>query len=115
MAKVFDFQSKYYGDVKGYLVKNKYADNNNLCIGVMGKEGSNNFFEPWCNLSVNIVSLASGEFAYDANNNQQSNNIINVLEREGVVINTGKTVRSGYCTYPIYKVTQKFHAWCRDR
>ena len=113
MAKQFKFVSKYSGEVTGYLIKNRYADNNNLYIGVMGRDASNNYFEPWCDLSVNLIPLKNGEFAFDANNNS-TNNIIEVLQEAGVVEALGIELPSGYCKYPVYKVTSKFHAWCRD-
>lgn len=63
------------------------------------------FGEPWCRLSVNIPNadnIGEDEFAFDANNNgREQQQWLNC----GHFQDTGKVALSGYCTYPIWKIT----------
>ena len=111
MAKKFIFNSKYGGAVEGYLVTNTYANTGNLYIGVMGMDKELGAYTAWTDLSVNIMKLGKGEFAYDANNNYAYNDIIDILQKNGVVKYLGHDIPSGYCKYPVYKVTSKFKQW----
>ena len=103
---------KFYSDysdvaIEGCLVKGNYTNNNNLYIGVMSKAEDGDYFEPWCSLTTNIIDLPEYTVAIDLNN--MHSNIYDVLIDMDVLIPTGQELRSGFCTYPVCKVTDKLY------
>jgi hypothetical protein len=60
--------------------------------------------EPWARLSVNIPEsdIGENEFAFDANNNERNQQ--DWLD-SGHFQDTGRVAKSGYCTYPIWRIT----------
>ena len=60
--------------------------------------------EPWCagNITVNIEDLPVDEFAVDTNNFPEAGRI---LKENHLAVPTDKLLHSGYCVYPVYKLT----------
>ena len=106
--RIFDFMS--YGErYKGYLQRNTYANNNNIAIDIVCID-KNGEHEPWCNLTTNIIPLANNLAVIDTNHLQGSN-VLDVLVNEGLLKETGKGVRSGFCVYPVYEIVN-IEEWC---
>lgn len=90
--------SSYGENYNGYLKAAKYY-NGNLAIMVNLEDG-----EPYGTLTVNICDLPENEAAIDTNNFPDAEEIINKYH---LGENTGKTLQSGYCTYPVYAFDMK--------
>lgn len=108
--KIFKFNSMFSGEKEGYLVKNTYLNNKNLYIGVMSK-AEHGGYEPWGDLSKNIIKFDDKTMVAIDTNNLYSD-ILEVLVAEGVLVSTNRSLTSGFCTYPVYRVTDKFAEWC---
>lgn len=91
------------------FVKSTYANNGNIYVGVYSPYG-----EPFTDLTVNLgIELEEKTAFIDTNNCDKS--IINALERRGLIINSYRTVSSGFCIYPIYFLTDDFlNNWCEN-
>lgn len=99
---------KLYGETyEFYFVKSIYQINFNDYVGVYTVDG-----EPWSSLTVNLgVMLDVNEAYIDTNNCAKE--IIRELEKRGLIIKTDETRVSGFCTYPLYILTDKFlEEWC---
>lgn len=95
-----------YGDVENvYFRVNHYANNNNLAVHIMciDEEGVH---EPYTSLTTNIIKLGDNMACIDTNN--LYSDVVSRLENKGMIKNTGNTVPSGYCVYPVYEFTDKF-------
>lgn len=85
---------------------NSYANNGNVAINVITTEG-----EPWQMLTVNIGKLPYGYACLDTNNTYSD--IIEVLEEKGLIKSEGIYVPSGFCSYPVYHLSDDFLSeWC---
>lgn len=92
---------KAFGEeVPVYLAISKYSSNNNLAILIMYDEDG--YEKEWGRLSINILRLPENTIAVDTNNN--NSNIIELLEKEGVITPLGYSSPSGFCEYPVYSV-----------
>lgn len=96
--KIFDFER----DGTTYQMKldiRTYSNGNlALAMHVYTEDG----WEPWNILTVNLGFSLERNFAYiDTNNNGES--ILAWIIRNKLAVHTGKTAMSGYCTYPQYK------------
>ena len=83
-------------DVEVFFTLTRYSMNNNLCINMVEvNEG------PWSTLTTNFdVALAPNEAFVDTNNNT---GIAEILVENGIAEPTGKGIKSGFCTYPLFK------------
>lgn len=105
--KNFDFEN--YGEkVTAHLEKCRYANNNNIALIIVADE------EEWGYLTVNLVNLNDNSIVVD-NNNLRGCNVIEVLEHLGVLEPTEIVVPCGFCTYKLYKVTEKLDEYCVER
>ena len=57
----------------------------------------------WAKLSTNIRPLPDGQFAVDTNNCPTAEDF---LSKYNIATSTGKSIQSGFCTYPIYALTE---------
>lgn len=74
--------------------------NGNLAIVLMRQE-LEGFWDVWTRLTVNLPELCDTDCAYiDVNNN--GDEILSWLSKNGLAIPTGRSASSGYCTYPEY-------------
>lgn len=100
----FEFESEYGGK---YIVSpwiNMYKDNDNLYLGLYCQDKGGEYWEPFCDVTVNTVSLAYLESAVDTNNNGAK--IVDFLEANGFGQRTPYVVSSGFCTFPIFKFNE---------
>ena len=82
-----------------YLELNEYVEYNNTCLSLWSDDVG-----PVATLTVNIDKLDKG-FAYiDTNNCPWAEKF---LTENGLAEPTGKFGRSGYCTYPLYKLNME--------
>ena len=107
---------KAFGEeVPVYLAISKYCTNGNLAVLIMyDEEGCE---EEWGRLSVNILPLEENAIAVDVNNNH-GNNVIETLEKLGVITPLRYSLPSGYynCDYPVYSVNlEKAKEYTRRR
>ena len=97
MSKVYEFDC--YGEKANVIVKySQYRDFRNTAVLLMDAvDGS-----AWATLSVKINPLEEGYFAVDVNNCPTAEEflIINNIAKP-----TGKEIASGFCIYPIFKLT----------
>lgn len=79
-----------------------YRNNGNLYIGLLCeiKEDYGEWWEPYCDITVNIGKLEENCGAVDTNNFPQAEDFIH---KYGFGEFTGRYVISGFCSYPIYK------------
>lgn len=98
MDKIFNMN--FYGDnYQLVLTKNAYINNKNLYLGLFALgEG------PFSNITVNIDKLPANQAAVDVNNCPWAEDFIT---ENKLGVNTGKTLRSGFCTYPVYEFDMK--------
>ena len=83
----------------------EYAMDSSLAIQVLCKdlEEENPYWEPFSTLTVWVAPTYTSErCAYiDTNNNPKE--LIDRLERMGIMSRTGMSAHSGFCTYPEYE------------
>lgn len=70
---------------------------NNLVLTLFDPEEG-----PFANITVNIEDLPVDEFAVDTNNFPEAGKI---LRQNHLAVPTDKLLHSGYCVYPVYKLT----------
>lgn len=100
----FGFLGETY---KARFEKSEYANNGNLYIGVATWDEEYEYWEPWCDLTVNLgVSLPGNEAYLDTNNCAPE--IIQCLMDKGYAVDTGMVKYSGFCTYPLVRFTEEF-------
>lgn len=91
-----------YDDGTNYnltLVKSMYVDNHNLYLGLNAIESG-----PFANITVNIDKLPYGQAAVDTNNCSW---VEEFIAQHKLGKKTDKTLKSGYCTYPVYEFDMK--------
>ena len=96
--KIFDYEMN--GNTYKMKLDVRTYSNGNLAIAmhIHTEDG----WEPWNILTVNLGFVLEKNIAYiDTNNNGES--ILAWIIRNKLAVPTGKTCRSGYCTYPQYK------------
>ena len=79
-----------------YLVLGNYSCNNNLYIGLITKRG-----EDYCDLTINIPNYL---FEFDDEviiNGNTSNELVEVLEDLGILVDTYKIAFSGFGRYKV--------------
>jgi len=100
---IFTYASAY----GSYEVKPKvncYVDYNNLYVGLDYFDKEFGTWDPYGDITVNICPLPYLESAIDTNNN--GGEILNFLEDNGFAVPTGKFLRSGFCTFPVYRFNE---------
>ena len=93
--------------------KGKYS-NGRLAIQVMCKESEDEWFEPFCRLTVNLpdIILSSdgskelpSNMAFLDSNNCPADLVMKIIE-EGYMTMTRTSAQSGFCTYPLVKFNE---------
>lgn len=75
----------------------RYSNNGNLAIEMYTDEG-----EPWSSLTVNLYEKLPPDYAYvDINDN--GNEIITWIQKNGIGEPTGRVRSSGFCIFPEVK------------
>ena len=89
-----------WGETVSITVQVGYYMEGNLAITLMGWEEDGP--EPWNTLTVNLDGIREKDCAFvDVNNNGQE--ILAWILRNGLGVPTGRIGYSGYCSYPEYR------------
>lgn len=94
-----------YGET--YKVKpqlNNYVENDNTAVSLIYWDEEFHTYMPFCHLSTNIVPLEPGYCAIDTNNCEFAPDFI---KENDLGEPTGQVLRSGFCTYPVYKMNME--------
>ena len=89
--------------------KGHYQDNNTLAVQIMCKEKNEDWYAPFCMLTVNLPttkSLPDNRAYIDVNNCPKD--LIQSLEEQGVIKKTLVSAPSGFCIYPLYEFSQEW-------
>ena len=100
---VFTYASAY----GSYEVKPKvniYRDWDNLYVGLECFDPEFGVWDRFCDVTVNLVPLRYLEAAIDTNNN--GGEVLNFLEDNGFAVPTGQFLRSGFCSFPVYRFNE---------
>lgn len=91
-----------FGDENGVaLVLDMYRDNNNLYIGLEEYDEEYEFWDPYCDVTVNIRTLPFLESAINIEFGGQEK--IDFLTRNGFGELTDKKLRSGFLEFPVFR------------
>ena len=104
--KMIEFTSRYGSTYEIRFVKANYACDGSLAVLVEDKEPDFGFWEPYCNLTVNLGGFGLGQStAYlDANNVPDLCEFV-IENGWATIIGEGC---SGFCTYPLVEFTEEF-------
>lgn len=83
------------------FILTNYAANNNLAIMLADVNEYKDMGYIYCDITVNVTTLPINEACIDINNAPFAKGL---LEKLNIGEDTGKTVQSGFCTYPIFKL-----------
>lgn len=88
--------------------KTKYMNPENTAIIALTNNGETYGF-----VSVNLIhrNISEDEIFMDMNNSSQ---LCNAMIKDGLLKPTGETVSSGYCVYPVAKITDKLKKVLND-
>lgn len=84
---------------------NSYLDNNNLYLGLVTEDLEWGGLTPYCDVTVNIDPLPYLHSCIDTNNNPQQ--VIEFLEKNGFGEDTGMHMFSGFCMYPVFRFNEE--------
>ena len=101
----FNFLGEEY---KARFWKSNYMNNGNLYIGIVTWDEENEYFEPWCDLTVNLPGMKCEPNEAFLDTNNCAHEIISTLMNKGYIKDTSITRQSGFCTYPLVEFTQEF-------
>ena len=99
--------------------KAKYIDNGRLAIQVLCREESEDWYEPFCMLTVNLpdVILSSdgskdmpSNMAFLNINNYGTDDLYKKLIDMGYMTMTRTVAQSGFCSYPLVKFDEEWLA-----
>lgn len=100
--KTLEYASPWTGEImKACFTTDRYVDGNGIYIGLLTYNDEYEFYEPWCDITVNIpysAKLKENECFVDTNNCE---GIDEWLVENNIAYYTGKFGSSGYCRYPI--------------
>lgn len=82
------------------LLVDKYANNSNIYIGIMIEPPSEDAGELYCDMTINVEKLPEG-FACITNDVM---GLEDFIKKSNIGKPTGKTVTSGFSTYPVYEL-----------
>lgn len=99
MAKTLAFKTPY-GTYDILFSIGRYQVYNNTAVEMYSKAEDGDYYEPFASMTVNINDLPDGCACIDTNNIE---GIESFIEENGLGKNTGLSVRSGFCVYPIYQ------------
>lgn len=83
------------------FILTNYTANNNLAIMLADVDEYKDMGYIYCDITVNVTTLPIHEVCVDTNNAPFAKEL---LEKLNIGEDTGKTVQSGFCTYPIMKL-----------
>ncbi|GFI31018.1 hypothetical protein IMSAGC013_02412 [Lachnospiraceae bacterium] len=93
------------------LTVNTYVDNNSLYVGMT--TAGDGFPEPYCDITVNLLTSVPPYCAFVDTNNMPE--LEDFLVKNGIAEFTGLMQQSGYCIYPLYLFdAEKMRGLCPD-
>lgn len=99
--QMFVYTDNYGDDNDVRLVLDMYRDNNNLFVGLEEHDEEFDFWDSYCDVTVNIVRLPFLESAINMNYGGQEK--IDFLVKNGFGEPAGYSLSSGFCTYPVFR------------
>lgn len=110
------YKSDYTGETYMLaLYTDRYQTGSNLALAALDltEPIENDYVESWGTLSVNLPDdpvaaswcAQDGNIVLDTNNNSQA--LVDALVSANIIELTGESVRSGFCAYPLAKITPK--------
>ena len=108
--KLFEFADPWDGKpLVGYFKFEKYWYKSNTAVHIFAKHKGvdEEFFEPYCSVSVNLVQVSpqSDKCIFVDTNNAPW--LEDFLQSNGFGLPTGRFATSGYCCYPEYLLNIK--------
>ena len=93
---------------KARFWKSNYLHNNGLYIGIVTWDEEYECWEPWGDLTVNLMGTKPGENQAYLDTNNCAPEIITVLEKKGYIKETGIMMPSGFWVYPMVEFSEEF-------
>ena len=104
MMKEFDYVNPYSNEeMKAVFVRDSYVEGDGLYLGMQVKRLEEDYYEPWCSVTVNIVPASgycSENCAYLDDNNCPD--LEEYFAENGLAEKTGRYAVSGFRMYPEY-------------
>ena len=115
MAKTYAYTDEWGNDYKLSFLKTAYAYGGGIAIEALCEEfdediSDETWLEPYAGVTTNLCVTSSKCCAYLDTNN--SRHLIDWMIEEGLVELTGRTVQSGFCTYPEGEFSDEFLNGC---
>lgn len=108
---ILELKTKFGTTENVTLTVNTYVDNNSLYVGMTTMEDG--FPEPYCDVTVNLLSSVPPYCAFVDTNNMPE--LEDFLVKNKIAEFTGIEQRSGYCSYPLYLFdAEKMREFCPD-
>ena len=98
---MFVYKDNFGDDNNVALVLNMYRDNNNLYVGLEEYDKEYDFWDPYCDVTVNIRTLPFLESAINIEFGGQGK--IDFLTQNGFGQLTDKKLRSGFLEFPVFR------------
>lgn len=109
--KTYAYTDEWGNNYELFFVKTVYAYNNRTAILAVCQEEGESYWEPYTDVTVNLMETLSGTtYAFLDTNN--SRHLIDWMVAQGLVELTGHEAISGFCTYPEGRFTDEFLAAC---
>lgn len=98
---MFVYRDNFGDENNVALVLNMYRDNNNLYIGLEEHDEEFDFWDPFCDVTVNVRTLPFLESAINIEFGGQEK--IDFLIQNGFGELTDKKLRSGFLEFPVFR------------
>lgn len=99
--KFFPYESTWGGIYSITLAMNRYIENDNLYLAMGAFDEDLQGLDHFADITVNVGALPYLQSAIDTNNN--GDKIMDFLQENGFGTPTGRTIRSGFCSFPVFK------------
>lgn len=99
--KMFVYTDNYGDDNNVSIRLDMYRENDNLFIGLEEHDEEFDFWSSYCNVTVNIAVLPFLESTIESTLGGQEK--INFLVQNGFGELAGYSLKSGFCTYPVFR------------
>lgn len=101
---VFEYNDRFGVTYQVMPNMNTYLNNDNLYLGLDFYDTDCQAWLPYADVTVNVGALPFLESAIDTNNN--GNDILDFLVKNGFGELTGAAIKSGYCEFPVFKFNE---------
>lgn len=102
----FTFKNSVKEPITAELEATRY-NNDNLGIIVLTTEPDEYGDRYYCDLTTNFAETLESPDMFYLDTNNAPENLITVLEKDGLFIRTGYVHQSTFCSYPICQLTEK--------